>query len=194
MELSRHTIPQQSGDEHGQNGRPNGFKRLLEAVKAQVPVERLAGDIGAELRQNGHGLRGRCPLHGGESNDAFAVYPEQGRFHCFRCSDGGDVLDLFEKARGYFDRTAALMDLAGEYGVEAPPRSDRWHAWQAEKGRRHDGLREIRTRLYQRRLLRMYADDLARIEDPDDREQEARRLYDDLYYFARTCAEWRADR
>lgn len=188
--MSRESIPQVRGDEHGQNG----FRRLLEAVKEAVPVERLADDLGAGLSKNGRGLRGRCPIHGGESRDAFAAYPDKGRWHCFRCNDGGDVLDLYEKAQGYYDSKAALTDLAGEYGVEPPPRSERWHSWQAEKGRRHDELREIRTRLYQRRMLRMFAGDLARIEDPDERKQEARQVYEDLYYFARTCAEWRAGR
>ncbi len=192
--MSSKSIPQPCGDENVQDGSSYGFKRLLRAVKEQVPVERLANDLGAELSGNGKGLRGRCPIHGGESTDAFCVYPAESRWHCFRCNDGGDVLDLHEKARGYYDTAAALIDLAGEYGVEAPPRPERWHEWQAEKGRRHDGLREIRTRLYQRRMLRMFAADLARIEDPDYREEEARRLYDDLYYFARTCAEWRAGR
>lgn len=192
--MSRDILPHPCGDGNGQDGRSYGFKRLLGAVKEAVPVERLANDLGAGLSRNGHGLRGRCPVHGGESTDAFAAYPQEQRWHCFRCNDGGDVLDLYEKARGYFDTAAALTDLAGEYGVQAPPRSDRWHSWQTEKGRRRDELREIRTRLYQRRMLRTFKEDLLRIEDPDERKEEARQIYDDLYFFARTCAEWRAGR
>ncbi len=177
-----------------ENPRPYGEKRLKDAIKASVPVEKLADDLGAELRRAGKGLRGLCPIHGGRNREAFAVYPEQGRWYCFVCDEGGDVIDLFMRAKGYFDFKAALIDLAGEYGVEPPEQSPRWKEWQAEKGRRHDKLREIRAELYQRRFLRMYADDLARIEDPAEREREARQLYANLYHLARTCAEWRSRR
>ncbi|MDP9485014.1 MAG: CHC2 zinc finger domain-containing protein [Actinomycetota bacterium] len=194
--MIQNTSPASSGgappDAGHASPRPYGERRLKDAVKEEIPVAKLADDLGAELRRTGEGLRGLCPIHGGRNRDALAVYPEQGRWWCFRCNEGGDVLDLFMRARGYFDFKLALIDLAGLYGVEAPPRSEGWHAWQSEKNRRRDGLREIRTRLYRRRLLRMYADDLERIEDPAEREEEARAIYADLYNLARTCAEWRA--
>ncbi|MDP9476474.1 MAG: CHC2 zinc finger domain-containing protein [Actinomycetota bacterium] len=177
-----------------ENPRPYGEKRLSDVIKEQVSIETLASDLGAELRRSGEGLRGLCPVHGGRDRDAFTVYPEQGRWHCFRCNEGGDVIALWMRAKGYHDFRTALIDLAGLYGVEAPPRSEGWHRWSVEKGRRHDALREVRTRLYQRRLLRMYAEDLARIEDPKEREEEARAIYADLHHFARSCAEWKANR
>ncbi len=177
-----------------ENPRPYGEKRLSDAIKEEIPVAKLADDLGAELRRSGKGLRGLCPIHGGSNREAFAVNPERGSFRCFNCEAHGDVIELFMRAKGYFDFKAALIDLAGLYGVEAPPRSEGWRRWSVEKGRRHDGMREIRTRHYQRRFLRMYADDLARIEDPKEREEEARAIYADLYPLARTCAEWRAGR
>ncbi len=176
-----------------ENPRPYGAKRLSDAVKEGVAVKKLADDLGAELRRTSQGLRGLCPLHGGRNRDAFAVYAD-GHFHCFNCEAHGDVIDLWMRAKNCFDFKLALTELAGLYGVEAPPRSEGWHSWQSEKARRHDALREVRTRLYQRRMLRMYADDLARIQDPAEREEEAREIYADLYNLARTCAGWRADR
>ncbi len=173
--------------------RPYGEKRLSDVIKEQIPVETLADDLGAELRRTSKGLRGLCAIHGGRNREAFCVYPDGG-WWCFVCDQGGDVIDLWMRAKNCFDFKLALIDLSGLYGVEAPPRSEGWRQWQSEKGRRHDALREVRTRLYQRRLLRMYADDLARIEDPKEREEEARAIYADLYHFARSCAEWRADR
>ncbi len=83
------------------NPRPYGEKRLKDAVKEEVPVERLADDLGAELRRTGKGLRGLCPIHGGRKRDAFAVYPEQGSWHCFYCNEGGDVIALWMRARAY---------------------------------------------------------------------------------------------
>ncbi len=172
--------------------RPYGEKRLSDAIKEAVPVETLADDLGAELRRAGKGLRGLCPVHGGRNREALAVYPAEGRWWCFHCNEGGDVIALFMRARGYFDFKAALIDLAGLYGVEPPPRPERWHAWQSEKNRRHDALREIRTQLYRRRFMRLYADDLARIEDPAEREAEARQIFADLRNLAYSCAEWKA--
>ncbi len=169
-----------------------GFRRLLGPVKEEVSVARLADDLGAELRETHKGMRGLCPIHGGRNRQSFAVYPGEGRWYCFRCNEGGDVLDLYVKARGYYDVAAAITDLAGEYGVQAPPRPERWHGWQTEKARRHDAMRDVRTRLYQRRMFRMFAPDLERIEDPEEREAEARRIFADLYPLARTCAEWKA--
>ncbi len=177
-----------------ENPRSYGEKRLSDAIKEQIPVETLASDLGAELRRTGKGLRGICPVHGGRNRDAFAVNPERGSFRCFNCEAHGDVIELFMRAKGYFDFKLALIDLAGLYGVEAPPRSEGWHRWSVEKRRRRDALGEVETRHYQRIFLRMYAGHLARIEDPKKREEEARAIYADLYNLARTCAEWRADR
>lgn len=169
-----------------------GFRRLLGAVKEEVSVARLADDLGAELRGTDKGMRGLCPIHGGRNRQSFAVYGE--RWYCYRCSEGGDVLDLFAKARGYYDLKAALTDLAGVYGVQSPPRSERWREWQTEKARRRDAIRDVRTRLYQRRMFRMFTADLERIEDETERETEAKQVYADLYHLARSCAEWRVGR
>ncbi len=167
-----------------------GFRRLMGAVKEEVSVARLADDLGAELRGTDKGMRGLCPIHGGRNRQSFAVYGD--RWHCYRCSEGGDVLDLYVKARGYYDVAAALTDLAGEYGVQAPPRPKRWHEWQSEKARRRDKIRDLRAQLYQRRMFGLFAEDLARIEDPVEREQEARRIFADLYPLAKSCADWKA--
>jgi DNA primase len=165
----------------------NGFRRLLNAVKEQVPVARLANDLGSELRETGKGMRGLCPIHGGRNRQSFAVYGE--RWHCFRCNESGDVLHLYVKARGYYDVKAALIDLAGTYGIEAPPRSEQWRKWQAEKSRRHDELTRWRERRYQRRMYRWFsARGIAAIEDDAERESEARKEWAEAGALARAWA------
>lgn len=177
------------GEALAENPRAYGFKLLLRAVKEAVPVERLADDLGAMMRRTGKEMRGRCPIHGGQNRDAFCVYPEQGSWHCFRCNEGGDVLDLYERARGYWDLKAALMDLAGEYDVERPERSPRWHARQGEKDRRHKELVRWREQRYQRRLYRLFAaSSVAAIEDDNEREAEARKTWEELGGLARAWA------
>ncbi len=179
-----HAAPESILAYEDENPRPYGFKRLLRAVKEAVPVQRLAEDLG----------QGRCPIHGGQSRDAFRVYPEQGRWHCFRCNEGGDVLDLFQKAKGYFDPKHALIDLAGEYGVQAPPRPEGWGEWQTEKSKRHRAMRDVLAESYRRRLFRILAPTLEEISDPAEREAEARALYRDLGTVATDSAEWRLAR
>ncbi len=176
-----------------ENPRRYGFKLLLRAAKEAVPVERLADDLGARLGGAGKELRGRCPIHGGQSRDAFAVYSEQGSWHCFRCNEGGDVLDLWMQARGYYDSKAALTDLAGEYDVPRPERSTKWHRRQGEKDWKRDELRRVRAGHYQRRFLRLFAEDLALIVDPSERKEAALAIYADLHTLAMACAINRED-
>jgi hypothetical protein len=99
---------------------------------------------------------------------------------------------LHQFAHGYASKWEALVSLATRRGVELPERPQHWHDWQNEKGRRRAELTKIRTRLYQRRLLRLFKEDLESISDLEERQQEAERIYGDLYYLARLCAEERA--
>jgi DNA primase len=170
------------------------FRKALEAVKT-IPIERVAAEYG-EFKLQGPGrLLGRCvaPEHT-DRTPSMTVYPESGRWKCYGCGLGGDVVDLEEIAGRHLEAWTAVRALAERYGVELPGRSKRWHEWSGEKGRRHDAIRDIRARLYQRRLLRMFAADLERIEDDAEREDEARRIYADLHHLAYACAEWRSGR
>lgn len=122
------------------NGHPYGFRKLLEDVKGQIPLETVANDLGAGLKPNGQGLRGLGVDHGGDNPDALMVKPEQGRWWCFRCDEGGDVLDLWMAAKGIADRTDALMDLAGSYGVVPTPRPESF-------GRKQERQKTVRERI-----------------------------------------------
>ncbi len=170
------------------------LRKALEAVKAAVRIEDVAAEY-TELKPRSAGrLEGRCvaPDHEDRS-PSMSVYTQSGRIHCFGCGLDGDVVDLERVAGRHTEAWTAMRALAERYGVELPRRSERWHAWSVEKGRRHDALRDIRTKLYQRRLLRFFAAELAAIEDPAEREEEARRIYEDLWSLARTCAVGRED-
>ncbi|MFM0382847.1 CHC2 zinc finger domain-containing protein [Paraburkholderia dipogonis] len=52
-------------------------------------------------RQNGSGYaQVRCPLHG-EQNPSLSIHMKQGNWRCFACGEaGGDVLGLYQRARG----------------------------------------------------------------------------------------------
>ncbi len=169
------------------------FRKAIEAVKEAVPIEQVAAEYG-EFKLLGAGrLLGRCVAPGHQDRTpSLTVFTEEGRFKCFGCGLFGDVVDLERVAGRHVEAWTSVIALAERFGVELPKRPQRWHGWQTEKGRRRDAMRDVRTRLYQRRMFRMFAPDLERIEDPEEREQEARRIFADLYPLARTCAEWRA--
>ncbi len=117
----------------------------MEDVKTQVRMEAVADDLGARLKTNGSGLRGRGVCHDGENPTSLLVQPEIGRWWCFRCNEGGDLLDLWMKAKGIADKTDALMDLAGTYAVEPTPRPESF-------GRRPQRQKTVRERIDAERI------------------------------------------
>ena len=131
------------------------FRKDVEAVKQAVPIELYAGEL-TDLRWVGNSLRGRCPVHGGESKEAFAVYPDKGRWCCYRCADSGDVIDLAGAVEGG-EPWEAMMSLSIRYNVELPQRSPFWFERQDEKGRTREAAKRYVACVYQRRLTRVYA-------------------------------------
>jgi len=60
-----------------------------------------------ELRQSGRTHKGRCPFHDDRS-PSFVVYPENKRWWCFACSEGGDVITFVQKIRNCGFREAVV--------------------------------------------------------------------------------------
>ena len=83
------------------------------------------------LRNAGGGsLKGLCPFHD-EKSPSFHVTPARQFFHCFGCSEGGDVFTFLMKIDG-LGFTEAVERLADKYGVQlrredgpGPPAGDR---------------------------------------------------------------------
>ena len=180
----------------GEHPRPYGFRKLLEATKAAVPVERLADDLGAGLDGHGDHLRGKGVCHDGSNPTALAVYPAKARWYCYRCSTGGDVLDLHQHVTGESDPKTALVGLAGEYGVLStmPGRPESWHDWNEEKDSRREKIRTALARSYQRRYFRLFGEHLQFIEDSEEREAAAQAFWRDLWPTASAAAESRLSR
>ncbi|RQR29409.1 CHC2 zinc finger domain-containing protein [Burkholderia sp. Bp9142] len=66
------------------------------------PVTAVLAQMGAEIsKSNGSGYAQiRCPIHG-ECNPSLSIHLERGNWRCFACgAAGGDVLELFRRARG----------------------------------------------------------------------------------------------
>ena len=124
---------------------------------------------------------------------SFYIYPP-GRWWCYGCGRGGDVVDLQSLCGNYGELWEAMVSLAVDYGVELPRRPESWHRWQDERVRRLDGFRSVLAESYRRRLFRLFRVYLAGIEDSHVREEEARRIWVDLRAISRTCAAYRIAR
>src|SRR5256885_1983034 len=66
------------------------------AIKKAVSIEQVLTryNVLGDLKGGGSELRGRCPIHEGEGEDAFRVNVTKNCFHCFSCKARGNVLDL----------------------------------------------------------------------------------------------------
>jgi DNA primase len=165
----------------------------FDKVKEEVPIEEVARLHDLQLRRERKELKGLCPFHE-ERTPSFGISPNKNLYHCFGCEAGGDTIALHQKLGNFAEPWEAMIDLSIRYGVELPERSPEWFAWQDEKGRRRRMLREALAESYRRRIFRWFKDDLASIPDPSAREEEARRLWEDLWPVTWAWAIWRLNR
>lgn len=70
----------------------------LERLKAEASITAVASER-TELKRIGGEQVGLCPLHQ-EDTPSFHVNEGKGVYHCFGCSAGGDVVDLFSRLHG----------------------------------------------------------------------------------------------
>lgn len=88
----------------------------VEAVRERVRIEEIVGAHVA-LRPAGVGsLKGLCPFHD-ERSPSFHVRPQVGRYHCFGCGEGGDVIAFVQKVDG-LGFTDAVEYLASRAGMQ----------------------------------------------------------------------------
>jgi hypothetical protein len=159
-----------------------GFRKCCQAVRNGVPIEDHAGRYTKLEPLGGNAwFTGRCPLPDHEDKTpSFYIYPP-GRFHCYGCGRGGDVVDLEFHCGDYGELWEAMIALSVEYGVELPRQPQRWH----EKDTRHARWREeaegVRAGVLRRRLFRLLILPLVdSIEDDAERAAELERAWRDF--------------
>lgn len=85
------------------------------AVRERARIEDVVGEHVA-LKAAGVGsMKGLCPFHD-ERTPSFHVRPQLGLWHCFGCSEGGDVISFLQKIDG-LGFTEAVEHLAGRLGM-----------------------------------------------------------------------------
>jgi len=169
------------------------FKRAAEHVKLEVPISRYLEASGVQVR----GSRARCLIHGGRNQASFVILNGGKKFFCHSCQKSGDIIDLVTLVEKHADNWTALVSLKENFGLTLPgPRQkESWSKRQEEKATIRDQVFETLVQSYQRRYFRVFGDlVLEHIEDPVEREEEGRRLFEDFGKVARVAARNRMDR
>jgi DNA primase len=123
----------------------------VQRVKDAADIVELIGEhVG--LKKAGTNYKGLCPFHA-EKTPSFTVNPQRGSYHCFGCSEGGDVFSFYMK---YHNATfpEALQNLARRYNI-ALPEKPLSHQDQA-RARKKAGILELLERaasLFHNQLL-----------------------------------------
>ncbi|WP_297081188.1 DNA primase [uncultured Demequina sp.] len=125
----------------------------IAAVRERAPIEEIIGQHVA-LKSAGVGsLKGLCPFHD-ERSPSFNVRPAAGRWHCFGCGEGGDVIEFVMRMDG-LPFAEAVEYLAERAGVTL--------RYEAGGGSRREGTAGQRKRLLEahRIAAAYYAEQLA---------------------------------
>src|ERR671922_2481114 len=78
---------------------------LIERLKREISVQRLAEARGIKLRRSGKELIGLCPFHN-DTNPSLNIDPVKNVWHCKGCGKSGSVIDWVMHAEGISVRHA----------------------------------------------------------------------------------------
>ncbi|HEU5269202.1 MAG TPA: DNA primase, partial [Jatrophihabitans sp.] len=86
------------------------------AVRDRSSIAEVVGEY-VQLRNAGGGnLKGLCPFHD-EKSPSLSVSPGRNLFHCFGCSEGGDVIRFVQRIE-HLSFVEAVERLAGRAGIQ----------------------------------------------------------------------------
>ena len=96
-------------------------KNRITAVLVQTDLLELAEQAGAILKQNGKEWRSACPLHKGNNETSFVIYPGSDglyRWQCYAdCDNGGDAIEFVKAWKG-LDFLRAVEYLGGKDDID----------------------------------------------------------------------------
>ncbi|SDU61260.1 DNA primase [Jiangella alkaliphila] len=88
----------------------------IAAIRERARIDVIVGEYVALRNAGGGSLKGLCPFHD-EKSPSFHVTPARGFFHCFGCSEGGDVISFVQKI-DQLSFTEAIERLADKVGMQ----------------------------------------------------------------------------
>jgi hypothetical protein len=151
-----------------------GFRKCCEAVRDAVPIELIALRY-TELQPLGGKawFDGRCPLPDHDDREpSFYIYPP-GRWWCYGCNRGGDVIDLEFHWGGYNELWVAMIALKEEFDVELPRRPEKWRRWQQTKQGIRAAAEGVREGVWRERVFKMLVLSGPEFEIGDSEERRA---------------------
>ena len=86
---------------------------MIARLKSTITIEALLASEGIALSPQGMAL---CPFHD-DHHPSLSVH--NGRYKCFACGAGGDIIDFVRKKYD-MDINAAIAYLSGGFGVQGP--------------------------------------------------------------------------
>ena len=88
---------------------------VIERLKREVSLERLAEARGIELQRHGADLIGKCPFHD-DQTPSLVISPKKNLWHCLgACNTGGTAIDWVMRAEGVSFRHAVELLTSGEW-------------------------------------------------------------------------------
>jgi hypothetical protein len=119
------------------------YTKPIDAAKELVSTLDLARLLcGDRMSETGGKWQACCPLPDhDDKTPSFFVFGD-GRWRCFGCSRGGDVVDLYMAVNGYEEHEAGLAAglLLSEFGHQPPQRPKSWYAKQERQRRTRDAI------------------------------------------------------
>jgi hypothetical protein len=119
------------------------YIKPITAAKERVSTLDLARLLcGDRMSETGGKWQARCPLPDhDDKTPSFFVFSD-GRWRCFGCSRGGDVVDLYMIVNDYPEDEAhiAAATLLMEFGHESPKRPPSWFRKQERQRRAREGI------------------------------------------------------
>src|SRR5438445_4948726 len=92
---------------------------LIERIKTEISIERLAERAGIERKKHGDNLVGFCPFHPDRNTPNLVITPAKNVFHCFACGAAGSVIDWVMRIEGVRIRAALDILLLEFFPMEA---------------------------------------------------------------------------
>jgi hypothetical protein len=175
MTLSPQTILQ-----HSPPDTSYGFRKCCEAVREAVPIAEIARRYTKLEPLGGRAwFTGRCPLPDHDDKmPSFYIYPP-GRYYCYGCGRGGDVVDLEFFCGDYGELWEAMIALAVAYDVELPGRTERWHEAQQRRVTYLDWAYEVIGEELARRVFKVTVlPFIDAIIDPGERDDALSRTWE----------------